>query len=64
MYWQNIVFSSIYSVETATEGSEDSKFMAQIAYLGKKKVHELRTETTHFRPQEFADKLVYFTVEF
>ena len=40
------------------EGTEDAKFIAQIAHLGRKKVQELKTESTHFRPGEFVTKVV------
>jgi len=47
-------------VETANEGAEDSKLMAHIAYIGRKKVQEVKTDAVYFSPSEFVQKLVRF----
>ncbi|XP_067950397.1 EP300-interacting inhibitor of differentiation 3-like [Watersipora subatra] len=50
-------------VKTAVEGAEDSRFMVNIAYLGRKKVQELKTESTQFRPVEFVEKVAAYTLQ-
>ncbi|KAF6020922.1 NSMCE4A [Bugula neritina] len=50
-------------VETANEGAEDSKLMAHIAYIGRKKVQEVKTDAVYFSPSEFVQKLSDYTLQ-